>query len=95
MSSAEILAIHVRNNKDITGIKFQDIHKGINLLADDVLFFIKGDNNVLISLCDTLKKFATNSDLTVNFDKSTSSQPMLMHGAVTQECGSLLPGNTV
>ena len=27
--------------------------------------------------------------------KITSGQPVLMHSAVTQECGSLLPRNTV
>ena len=29
------------------------------------------------------------------FIKGTGGQPVLMHGAVTQECDSLLPGNTV
>ena len=63
---AEILAINIRQNKDISGIKIGDIELKINLMADDTTLF-PTDVNSLITAIST---FQNHSGLKLNLTKT-------------------------
>ena len=65
-----MLAISIRSNNNITGIKIGDVEKKVSLLADDTTCFLQGDFNSFKNLFDTLGKFASLSGCKVNMLKS-------------------------
>ena len=65
----EILAIKVRNNPDIKGIKIGHQELKISLLADDITLLLKNIESVTETL-NTLKFFHSCSGLKINIDKS-------------------------
>jgi hypothetical protein len=65
----EILAIGVRSNDNIKGLKVGNFEKKINLLADDATCFLQGDLESFQVLFDTLDKFAFFSGCKINKSK--------------------------
>ena len=70
LCAIEVLAISIRNNNNITGIKIGDVEKKISLLADDTTCFLHGDLNSFKILFDILGKFASLSGCKINMSKS-------------------------
>ena len=66
----ETLALSIRNNTEIQGIACNGLQKKIALLADDAILALKHNDLSFKALLDTLKYFATVSNLKVNRDKS-------------------------
>ena len=66
----EILAIAVRSNDKIKGIKVGNTEKKINLLADDTTCFLQGDLGSFRELFSILDKFASFSGCKINLSKS-------------------------
>jgi len=69
--SIEILAINIRNNNDIHGIKIGSETVKISLLADDITVLLN-DLKSVKKVIDTLKLFKNCAGLTINIDKSTA-----------------------
>ena len=67
----EVLAVRIRNNKEIIGIKHEDICKKINLVADDILLIFKNFYSGISQVQEELKVFSSNSGLKINCDKCT------------------------
>ena len=70
----EILANRIRENQNIQGVKFQDLEKKINLVADDILLVFRNSFRNCKNVEQELKEFSANSGLTVNYDKCTISR---------------------
>ena len=70
LSAVEVLAISIRNNDKIIGIKIGGVEKKISLLADDTACFLHGDLDSFENLFDTLRHFATFSGCKINMSKS-------------------------
>ena len=68
---AEILAINIRDNKDIEGIPIHDILFVLSQYADDMDTFLKVKEKCIIALFDELECFRRNTGLIVNYDKTT------------------------
>ena len=66
---AEILAIHIRNDKNINGIKICDIELKISLMADDTTLFL-ADINSLQHAISKFKQFEKISGLKLNLSKT-------------------------
>ena len=66
----ESLALSIRNNAAIKGIKCGDMNKKIALLADDAILVLQNDEISFRALLHTLKHFALVSNLLVNREKS-------------------------
>ena len=67
---SEILAIKIRNNRNIKGIKVNDIEFKISQYADDTSAILDGSETSLIETLEELTWFAKISGLRVNFDKT-------------------------
>ena len=67
---AEILAIKIRNSKDVTGIKIKDSEYLISQFADDTSLLLDGSEKSLKCVLEILSNFALISGLKVNFDKT-------------------------
>ena len=67
----EILAIRIRNNPEIEGIKSDHMVKKLNLMADDLLLIFKNTYSGCDQVDQELKEFSSNSGLKVNKDKYT------------------------
>ena len=67
---AEILAIKIRNDKDIKGICIDRFEYKISQYADDTTLLLDGSEKSLNKSLDTLAWFETVSGLKVNFDKT-------------------------
>jgi hypothetical protein len=65
----EILAIKIRNNKDIKGINIGNSEVKVVQMADDTTSFLK-DSESLKVLLDTLEKFHSYAGLKLNLSKS-------------------------
>ena len=70
----EILAIRVRNNPEIIGVKLEEFEKKINLVADDILLVFKNSYVGAKQVEEELKEFSINSGLHINKDKCTVSR---------------------
>ena len=67
---AEILAIKIRNNSNIKGIKVGDTEFKISQYADDTSVVLDGSDTSLQETLNELSDFAKMSGLRVNFDKT-------------------------
>ena len=67
---AEILAILIRNNKNIKGIEVLDKEYKITMLADDTSLILDGSAQSLQLSLKTLKYFAKISGLHINYSKT-------------------------
>lgn len=65
----EILAIKVRLNEDIEGLRNNNIESKITMYADDTSFLINPKTQCLSSLLDLLNIFSQQSGLILNYDK--------------------------
>ena len=66
---AEVLAIQIREDKNIKGIKISDEEIKIGLMADDTTLFL-ADLNYLNVAINLFKYFEKNSELKLNLDKT-------------------------
>ena len=67
---AEVLAIKIRNNKNIKGIKIGNTEYKISQYADDTSAFLDGSQQSLNETLSELTKYAEYCGLNVNFDKT-------------------------
>lgn len=67
---AEILAIKIRNTKDIKGITIGGVEYKIFQFADDTSLLLDGSENSLNCTLNILQEFAFYSGLKVNFEKT-------------------------
>ena len=67
---AEVLAILLKNNKDIKGIVINDKEHIISQFADDTTLILDGSRNSLISALETLEYYAQISGLRINNSKT-------------------------
>ena len=67
---AEFLAIKVRQNSKIKGIKIHDTEFKISQYADDTSIYLDGSSDALNCTLTELDKFANVSGLQINFDKT-------------------------
>ena len=67
---SEILAIKIRNNKNIKGIKINNIEFKLSQYADDTSAILDGSETSLNETLNELSWFAIMSGLKVNFDKT-------------------------
>ena len=67
---AEILAIRIRNEKQIKGITLSDTECKISQFADDTTFMLQGDQNSFENCFLILEKFQHLSGLKINYDKT-------------------------
>ena len=68
---AEILALSLRHNEDIEGLKIKDIKNLLNQFADDMDIFSKSNQKLLQAVCKELESFRKHSGFTVSYDKTT------------------------
>lgn len=71
----EVLAILIRANEDIRGIKMHQTRIKLSQFADDLTCFLE-DRTALTPLLDTLKNFANWSGLQINKEKSQLIYPL-------------------
>jgi hypothetical protein len=67
----EVLAIQIRNNPSIKGIKIGNNYIKISLLADDITLLLSDLQSVKVTL-DTLKTFKNCAGLKINIEKSNA-----------------------
>ena len=67
---AEILAIKIRNNKSINGIKIGNNEFKLSQYADDTSLLLDGSDTSLNAALSELANYARYSGLNVNFDKT-------------------------
>ena len=67
---AEFLAVKIRQNKKIKGIKINNKEFKISQYADDTSIFLDGSSDALNCTLIKLDKFADISGLKINFDKT-------------------------
>ena len=67
---AEVLALLVKNNKNIKGINFGVLEQKITQYADDTTFILDGSKQSLSQLIDTLEHFTELSGLKINNEKT-------------------------
>ena len=67
---AEILAIKIRNNKNIKGLKINNNEFKLSQFADDTTVLLDGSSTSLNQTLEELSFFARISGLNVNFDKT-------------------------
>ena len=67
---AEILAIRLRNNKNIKGINIGETEFKVSQFADDTSVFLDGSDNSLNETLNELSWYANISGLNVNFEKT-------------------------
>ena len=68
--SAEILAILIRNTKNIKGIKIENVEYKISQFADDTSLLLDGSDISLNTVMQLLHKFALESGLKINCEKT-------------------------
>ena len=66
----ETLAIAIRVNHDIQGIKIGNLEKKASLYADDTICFLHGDMDSFLNLFESLHYFSTFSGCKINVAKS-------------------------
>ncbi len=66
----EILALQIRNNKDIKGIKIGDTELKLSQYADDTTLSVLYDANTMTTLMNTFDHFEQISGLKVNYNKT-------------------------
>ena len=69
----EILAIKIRNDKNIKGVKFNQHEIKVSLFADDTTIFVK-DPDSLQTVLNTMGQFKTSSGLSINYSKTNVIQ---------------------
>ena len=67
---AEILSVRIRNNKNIKGIKIDNVELKFSQYADDASAFLDGSRRSLEETLQELELFADISGLKTNFDKT-------------------------
>lgn len=67
----EILAIIVRNNKDIKGIVVNNVEHKLSQYADDTEFLQGGDRQSFENCIETINKFGNRSGLFMNNEKTS------------------------
>ena len=67
---AEILSVRIRNNKNIKGIKIDNVELKFSQYADDASAFLDGSRRSLEETLQELELFAEISGLKTNFDKT-------------------------
>ncbi len=70
LTCAEIFANLIRNNKDIKGIKINDLEIKLSQYADDTNIFTLFDANSLDAIISTFDYVHKNTGLKVNYDKT-------------------------
>ena len=70
---AEILSIRIRNNKNIKGIKIDNVELKFSQYAGDASAFLDGSKTSLEETLLGLETFADISGLKTNFDKTPSN----------------------
>ena len=70
LCAIEVLAISIRNNENICGIKVGGVEKKISLLADDTTCFLQSDLDSFKNLFEILNSFASLSGCKINMSKS-------------------------
>ena len=68
---AEILAIELRNNKKITGLKIGDIEYLLGLFADDTDNYMGHNQESFENTLQTIQNYGRQSGLELNYDKTT------------------------
>ena len=68
---AEILAIAIRDNKQIEGITIEDIRNILNQFADDMDVFSLANQKSIQAIMDELDRFHYQSGFTVSYEKTT------------------------
>ena len=68
----EILAIKIKNDNNIQGIRIGENIVKLTLFADDMTCFIKNNRSLHTILFDTLRAFVAFSGLKVNKDKTNA-----------------------
>ena len=68
--AVEVLALSLRQNKDIEGLKVGGVHKKLGQYADDMWTICKGNKTACKNLLNTFDEFAEISGLKINYDKS-------------------------
>ena len=68
---AEILALALRSNEEITGITVKDIQHILNQFADDMDIFSDAQENSLKAIMEELHRFKLQSGFTVCYEKTT------------------------
>ena len=67
---AEFLAVKIRQNRNIKGIRINDTEYKISQYADDTSMFLDGSSESLNNILSELEDFANISGLKINFDKT-------------------------
>ena len=68
---AEVLAIALRENENIKGLKIGNFDRIFGQFADDMDIYLANDQKSLDAVLNTLKIFSRNSGFKVNYDKTT------------------------
>ena len=68
----EILAIMIRENKNIEGITISDVEHKLSQFADDTEFLLQGDRKSFETCLHTLEKFGKKSGLFLNVEKTSA-----------------------
>uniref|UniRef100_A0A3B5REW6 Reverse transcriptase domain-containing protein n=1 Tax=Xiphophorus maculatus TaxID=8083 RepID=A0A3B5REW6_XIPMA len=69
----EPLAVAIRSNPDISGIRIGEDHHVISLFADDVLLYLKNPNKSVPAVLSSIDKFGALSGYKINLGKSVAS----------------------
>ena len=67
---AEILAIQIRNNNEIQGIKVRDKEYKLTLYADDSTLLLNGSERLLKVSLEILESYSKISGLHINYSKT-------------------------
>ena len=68
---AEVLAIKIRNNKNIKGITINNTEYKLTQYADDTSVILDGSSTSLNETLNVLSSYAKYSGLKINFDKTS------------------------
>ena len=68
---AEVLAIKIRNNKNIKGITINNTEYKLSQYADDTSVILDGSSTSLNETLNVLSSYAKYSGLKINFDKTS------------------------
>ena len=69
---AELLALMIRQNKNVHGINILDEEMLLLQFADDTTYFLDGERESFCSCIHTLQQFASMFGLNINLDKITA-----------------------
>ena len=92
--AVELLAIKIRNDKDIRGFEIKNIEQKLTMYADDMTIFVNNLHSAKKAI-HTFKAFAKVSGLNMNLEETKGMWLGSQHGAKATPLGILWPSDPI